>query len=61
MAHGKTKELTKPGVCPTHGSVQARKEVPVFTPPGLFWIFQYAGNLFRPYRCPQCGAKVRAA
>jgi hypothetical protein len=61
MADGKTKELTRSGVCPTHGAVQATKRVPVFEPPGLFWVFQSVASIFKPYRCPQCGSKVAGA
>jgi hypothetical protein len=52
------KELTRPGRCPTHGEVSAVKEVPEFTPPGLFWAFKRIGAMAAPYRCPQCGAKA---
>lgn len=52
------KELTRSGRCPTHETVQATKEMPVFTPPGLFWLFKYLGSMSQPYRCPQCGSKV---
>jgi hypothetical protein len=57
-SRGATKVKTKAGTCPTHGSVQATKEVPVFTPPGLFYVFKVMGSAFEPYRCPQCGSKV---
>lgn len=53
-----TKQQTKQGTCPTHGSVQAVREVPKYKAPGLFWAFKSLGNPFKPYRCPQCGAKV---
>jgi hypothetical protein len=55
---GATQTKTKAGQCPTHGSVQATKEVPAFKPPGLFWAVQRVGSAFQGYRCPQCGAKV---
>ena len=58
MAGMKTQTRTRSGQCPTHGSVEATKEVPVFTPPGLFWGFRYLASAFRPYRCPECGTKV---
>ena len=54
----KSKQVTKAGTCPTHGSVQAVKEVPVYTPPGLFYVVRSVGTPFKPYRCPQCGAKT---
>ncbi len=49
---------TRAGRCPTHGDVEARKEVPKFRAPGLFWAFQYVASMVRPYRCPQCGEKA---
>jgi rRNA maturation protein Nop10 len=61
MAQSKTKELTKAGECPTHGRIEAVKEVPAFSPPGIFWAFRRLGSLGTPYRCPQCGQKVRQA
>jgi hypothetical protein len=53
-----TRQATRSGTCATHGAVQAVKEVPVFRAPGLFWAFRYLGSLGKPYRCPECGAKV---
>ena len=61
MAEMQTKQVTKSGRCPTHGTVQAVKEVPVFTPPGLFWVFRYIGSMTEPYRCPECGTQVESA
>jgi len=52
------REKTKAGTCPTHGTVQATKQAPVFTPPGLFYVFKAVGSGLQPYRCPQCGARV---
>jgi hypothetical protein len=54
-----TKQLTKTGTCPTHGSVEGVKEVPAFKAPGLFWAIASLGNPFKPYRCPQCGQPVK--
>lgn len=53
-----TKQVTKAGTCPTHGSVEGVKEVPVFKAPGLFWAMKSLGRPFKRYRCPQCGATV---
>jgi len=58
MAAGSTTQKTKMGNCATHGSVQAVKEVPAFSPPGVFYAIKSLANPFRPYRCPQCGARV---
>ncbi len=53
-----TRQKTREGTCPTHGSVQGVKEVPVFKAPGLFWAIKSLGTLSAPFRCPQCGSKV---
>ena len=53
-----TKQVTKPGTCSTHGSVEAVKEVPVFRAPGLFWAVKSLASPFKRYSCPQCGAPV---
>jgi hypothetical protein len=58
MANGDTKQKTKQGVCPTHGAVEGTKEIPAFSPPGLFYVAKAARNPFKPYRCPQCGERV---
>jgi predicted RNA-binding Zn-ribbon protein involved in translation (DUF1610 family) len=58
MAGTETKQVTRAGTCETHGTVQAVKELPVFRAPGLFWAFRYLRSLSKPYRCPECGAKV---
>lgn len=49
---------TKMGTCPTHGTVQAERQVPKLTFPFLVtgpmrWFAQR-----KPYRCPECGAEV---
>ena len=53
-----TKQITKTGNCPTHGTVEAVKEVPAFKAPGLFYLLSSLANPFRPYKCPQCGQRV---
>jgi hypothetical protein len=53
-----TKQKTKQATCPTHGSVQATKDVPVFSPPGVFWAMKSLGSPLKPYRCPQCGERL---
>jgi ribosomal protein S27AE len=58
MAREDTKLKTKQGVCPTHGTVEGTKEVPAFSPPGLFFLVKSVGNPLKPYECPRCGARV---
>jgi hypothetical protein len=49
---------TRTATCPTHGPVEATREMPR---PG-FPIFLYAARRLvaakRPYRCPTCGAST---
>jgi hypothetical protein len=49
---------TQTGTCPTHGSVEATREMPGSGFPFLVNAVrrQIAGR--RPYRCPTCGAPV---
>jgi hypothetical protein len=49
---------TRTGTCPTHGSVEATREMPGSGFPFLVNAVrrQIAGR--RPYRCPTCGAPV---
>src|SRR5262245_15891139 len=58
MTRGDTQVKTRQGDCPTHGTVEGTKEVPAFSPPGLFYIVKSLGNPLKPFRCPQCGARV---
>ena len=46
------------GVCPTHGTVVARKDVPPFHWPAVVWLIQRARAMRGPYRCPECGEVV---
>lgn len=50
---------TAAGRCPTHGDVQGTKEVPSFSWPVIFYLFQLVRSAFRPFRCPGCGQKVK--
>lgn len=49
---------TRTGTCPTHGTVEATREMPK---PG-FPVFVYAARRLianrRPYHCPTCGKNV---
>ena len=51
--------LTREGVCPEHGTVEAVKEIPAVHFPFLVWAFQRATVGLRPFRCPECDSKVR--
>jgi endogenous inhibitor of DNA gyrase (YacG/DUF329 family) len=51
-----TQTLT--GTCPTHGSVEATREMPKqFFPFAVYAIRRLIAGR-RPYRCPTCGAAV---
>jgi hypothetical protein len=49
---------TRTGTCPTHGSVEATRQMPK---PGFPYVV-YAVRRFlagrQPYRCPECGSPV---
>ncbi|MEV7027570.1 hypothetical protein [Kitasatospora sp. NPDC093558] len=55
-----TETQTRRGRCPTHGPVEATREVPRITFPWVFnWIRRTLAEQ-HPYRCPECGATVEA-
>jgi hypothetical protein len=52
---------TRTGNCPTHGQVEATREVPR---PGFPYVVYFIRRMLaqrRPYRCPDCGAAVTTA
>ena len=49
---------TTTGECPTHGTVEATRELPRVTFPPLITAARRALAKRRPYRCPTCGAEV---
>ena len=55
-----TETQTRTGTCPTHGTVEATREMPKPSFPFLFYAVRHllAGN--KPYRCPTCGTSVTA-
>ena len=50
---------TAPGECPTHGEVEATREVPRAQFPFIVFGIRRALAKRRPYRCPTCGAPVK--
>jgi hypothetical protein len=46
------------GDCPTHGQVEASRELPRVSFPPLITAVRRAIAKRRPYRCPTCGAAV---
>ena len=49
---------TRRGTCPTHGQVVAQKQVPKLKFPIVVTGIARGTAAIRPYRCPDCGAKV---
>jgi RNA polymerase subunit RPABC4/transcription elongation factor Spt4 len=49
---------TRTAVCPTHGSVEATREMPKPGWPYLYYLARRALAARRPYQCPTCGATV---
>ena len=54
-----TETQTTTGDCPTHGEVEATRELPrVAFPPLITSLRRALAKRRRPYRCPTCGAAV---
>jgi hypothetical protein len=51
---------TQTGQCPTHGTVEATREIPKIGFPYVYFSIMRSIAQRRPYRCPQCGAAVEA-
>jgi hypothetical protein len=49
---------TRQGICATHGRVTAQKQLPKLKFPFLVSVPARAAAAMRPYRCPECGARV---
>jgi len=49
---------TRPGNCPTHGNVKAKRSVPRIRFPFIVFAVLRAFAGGRPYRCPECGVSV---
>jgi hypothetical protein len=58
MAMIEHETITRPGICPTHGPVEARRDVPKIKFPFVITGTARGIAALRPYRCPECGAKV---
>ena len=53
-----TETETTTGDCPTHGTVEATRQIPRVTFPPIITAVLRALAKRRPYRCPTCGAEV---
>jgi hypothetical protein len=49
---------TRKGTCPTHGTVDATREVPRVGFPFVVYAVRRWIASRRPFRCPTCGAPV---
>jgi len=49
---------TRTAVCPTHGTVEATREIPRPSWPYLVYVVRRMLATRRPYRCPSCGEAV---
>jgi len=58
MAMINNETRTRPGTCATHGQVTGEKQVPKIKFPFVITGIARGAAALRPYRCPQCGAKV---
>ncbi len=48
------------GLCPTHGDVEATREIPRVTfPPIITAVMRAIAERRRPYLCRTCGAQVQ--
>jgi len=54
-----TETQTSIGDCPTHGEVEAIRELPRIAFPPLISAVRRAIAHRRPFRCPTCGAAVQ--
>lgn len=54
-----TEVQTLAGRCPTHGTVEATREVPEMGFPYIVYAVRRAAAQRRPFLCPECGAAVQ--
>ncbi len=53
-----TETETRTGACPTHGTVEASREMPRLGFPFLYFGVRRLLARKRPFRCPTCGQPV---
>ena len=53
-----TEVQTRAGRCETHGTVEAKREVPTAHFPFIVYAVRRLIATRRPFRCPTCGASV---
>lgn len=57
---GKTEMETTRGRCPTHGTVEATREIPRMRFPFVYFAVRRYLTRRQPLRCPTCGAELAA-
>jgi hypothetical protein len=55
-----TEVQSQAGRCATHGTVEARREIPKMGFPFVVYALWRALAQRRPFSCPECGAAVQA-
>jgi hypothetical protein len=53
-----TETQIRTGQCPTHGTVEATREIPPLHFPYMVFAVRRAVAKRRPFRCPSCGSTV---
>ena len=62
QAGGMASEIqTMPGRCPTHGEVQATREIPGMGFPMIVYAIRRRRARRAPFQCPACGSAVTPA
>jgi hypothetical protein len=56
-----TETETRTGNCPTHGRVDATREIPRPGFPFIYHALKRRAAKRRPFQCPHCGAPVTTA
>jgi hypothetical protein len=51
---------TQMGECPTHGTVEATREIPGMGFPFVVFAIMRSFAKRKPFTCPECGAQVQA-
>lgn len=49
---------THTGRCPTHGNVEATREIPKMGFPFIYYSIVRARARRKPFQCPECGQPV---
>ena len=56
-----TETQTQTGRCPTHGPVEAEREMPKMGFPFFVYAILRSRAQKKPFRCPECGTAVEPA